>query len=112
MVELGSNKPQGVRLTRPTWRGHAGSATDVDHFPLSWFDMEIAEGTNGRDNVAGFEAKDVTGTTPGAQSWPGGGVAMRTLKPFGLGESSLHSQARVPPSETVVELRRRLREDV
>src|ERR1700722_11759195 len=43
-------------------RSHAGSPADVNHLPLSGLDMEIPEGANGGDDVAGFQVEDVTGT--------------------------------------------------
>lgn len=46
-------------------RGHAGAAADVEHFLLGRFDMEIAEGADGGDGIAGFEVEDIGG----ADAW-------------------------------------------
>ncbi len=47
-------------------RSHAGAAADVNHLPLRGLDMEIAEGADGGDDVAGLEAEDVAGTDAGS----------------------------------------------
>ena len=44
---------------------HSGTATDVDHLALGWFDVEIPEGTDGRYGVARLEIEDIRGTDAG-----------------------------------------------
>ncbi len=52
-------------------RSHAGAAADIDHFALGGLDMEVAEGTDSGDDVAGLEAEDIAGTDAGSAILPG-----------------------------------------
>ena len=56
LEEVGDMRPE---------RRHAGAAADVDHLPLRRLDVEIAEGPDGGDGVAGLQAEDVGGADAG-----------------------------------------------
>src|SRR5271154_3188397 len=70
-----------------TERGHASASANIDHLAHGWLHMEVAEGTDAGDRVAGLKAEQIAGADAGRAiltGWRGGDTHVEAKRVLGL----------------------------